>query len=823
MRAAELEVLITANDRDVARAEKAIKATGDRVEKNPLKLKADEADALAGMDRVEQAAKRIVSQATVATVDANIDRGEKNLTKVQERLDYLRSVETELDVTAEVRRAEANLSRVERNLAGLRAARATMEVDADVTDAVDGVETVEKAAKRLVSQGTALRVNANVATAQASIDSLVTDLDYLRSLGSSGVKVDADVAKAEAKLAGARAALRDLEGARAEMVVDVNEGGIRRKLSDVADFAGESGASGGKQAGAALVGGIVGALATIPIAGALAGIAHTVADTVQDAFRSGLSVEARQDRLQGLTGIDERTAGRLARVAAESYASNFGESIEANMDTTRLALQFRLIDSETTNRDARAVVDGLAGVADVLGEEVRPAGEAVAVMLRTGISKSARDAFDVLAAGAREGVNRSEDLLDTFIEYPALFSRLGLDAETSMGLLNQGLREGARNSDLVADALKEFQIRATDASTASAEGFKALGLDAEEMTAKISRGGQDARDGLDLVLTRLRETEDPVLRNAAAVALFGTQAEDLGDALFALDPKTAVDGLNGVQGAAQRMFDTIASNDKSKIDQAFRNVEVAVQGIQGILASGFSEPLAQAAEYVTKNRGPVLEFFLDMVNGALDFGEAIVEGTAAGTEAVGEFVSGPLADLAQGLGKFIGIFDITAGQDLVDFADQMRDFDDTTKATADSIRDLGNGAIEEARAKVAEFGEGAVAMGYLNDASLRLADTLSLVGTNGQGAALSLEGVDLANLGASESGLLLEQQILNAAAALEAELSAAERAGEGQSELTNRYNSARSALIDQIVQMGIGKDAAGALVDQILRTPSQAT
>lgn len=33
--------------------------------------------------------------------------------------------------------------------------------------------------------------------------------------------------------------------------------------------------------------------------------------------------------------------------------------------------------------------------------------------------------------------------------------------------------------------------------------------------------------------------KDPVKRNAAAVALFGTKAEDMGKALFALDPSKA--------------------------------------------------------------------------------------------------------------------------------------------------------------------------------------------------------------------------------------------------------------------------------------------
>lgn len=149
----------------------------------------------------------------------------------------------------------------------------------------------------------------------------------------------------------------------------------------------------------------------------------------------------------------------------------------------------------------------------------------------------------------------------------------------------------------------------------------------------------------------------------------------------------------------------------------------------------------------------------------------------------------------------------------------MLDFSEKSDVAADTIRTNLNGAIDVAREKVNGFGQDAVAMGFLNDASLRLAESIGVVATNGEGAALSMEGLDLANRGASETGLLLEQQILNAAAALETELAAAQATGEGQDELTKRYNTTRDALIAQIEQMGIGKDAAGALVDEILRTP----
>lgn len=731
LRAAELEILFTADTTDVAKAEKTVKSTGERLEKKPIKTKvdADAKDALESMDRVEESAKRIVSQRTVATVDANIERAEKSFMRVYERLDYLRSVETELDVSADIRRAEAQMSKVQRQLDGLRSARAVMEVDANTAPAED--------------------------------------------------------------------ALAEAEG-----------------------LAGEAGEDAGEAFGA----NVVAALATIPIAGAVIGVGAAAAAALVDAFNDGLQQEVRYDRLQALTGISESDALRLGRAAGEAYANTFGESIESNMDTTRLALQFDLIDEESSTRSAQKVVESLSGISDVLGEDVRPIAAAVTQLLRTGLAKSADEAFDILAAGAREGVNVSEDMLDTFTEYPALFARLGLSGAEALGLINQGLGAGARNSDLAADALKEFQIRATDASELSAEGFRILGLDAEEMTAKIAAGGAGAREGLDQVLDGLRAIEDPVARNTAAVALFGTQAEDLGEALFAMDLSNAVEQLNGVEGAAARMFETLYDNDATKVEQAKRNIEVAVEGIQGALATAFSEPLADVAEFVAQNRGPVLQFFLDLANGALDFGESLVISAADGTEAFGEFVAGPLADMVEGIASVIDVMNGFEGRpkELDELAASMRGFDDSTSATADQIRDNLLPNIDDARDRLNTFGEGAVAMGYLNDASLRLAGAIGEVGYTADGVQMSLEGIDLANLSASSSGRALEEQIRAAVSAMGEEIEAAANAGEAQEALTERYYSARDALVEQMVQMGLTEEEAQSLIDTVLATPDEA-
>ncbi|GMA33504.1 phage tail tape measure protein [Litorihabitans aurantiacus] len=742
MRAAELEVLLTANTQQVAKAEREIKATGQRIEGKPIeaKVNANAKPALEGMEEVEEAAKRIVSAKTVARIESDIEDAEAGAEKIREELDYLRALSTDVQVDADIAKAEDKLQRTERTLDGLRSARATMTVDADTSDAESEVENLADDAEDTLDEG-----------------------------GSSG--------------------------------------------------------------GAAFGKGIIAGLATIPIVGAVAKIGEAAVEGLIGAFQDGLQVEVRQDRLQALTGISEEDAARFGRIASEAYTQGYGESAAENMDTARVALQGGLLDVDGTRRDSQRVIESLAGIADVLGEDVAPVSTAVTTMLRAGLIKSSQEGFDILAAGAREGVNAQEDLLDTFIEYPALFSRLGLSGDQALGLVNQGLRAGARNSDLAADALKEFQIRATDGSEASAEGFKTLGLNAEKMTKQIAEGGDGAREGLDTVLDKLREIEDPVKRNAAAVALFGTQAEDLGDALFAMDVSTAVEGLNGVQGAAQKMFDTIASNDASQIETAKRNIEVAAEGIKGALAGAFADPLAEGAEWISQNRGPLLEFFKGLANGAFDFGDAVIEGMAAGTESIGVFVSGPLADLVEGfadtlesaslLGPLLGVLgpDLPDPQVFRDMADGMRGFETSTEQAADEMRTNLGGALDSARERFNGFIDPEITSGYLHDATLRLATAVDEVGYSADGAKLSLEGYDGANLSTAASGAELESQIRSAISAMGDEVAAAAAAGEGQDALTQRYQSSRQALQEQLTAMGLTEDQARALIDTYSAIP----
>lgn len=300
------------------------------------------------------------------------------------------------------------------------------------------------------------------------------------------------------------------------------------------------------------------------------------------AFVAGLTgmmqLDNARGKLEAQLGLTKDQSQRVGQVAGKLYSSAYGESMDdvqgaitsviQNMDGMRTASNQAL--QQTT---ARAM-----DVASVMGEEVGPVTNAVAQMMRTGLAKSSQEAFDILTRGAQTGANKAQDLLDTMNEYGTQFRKVGLDGKTAMGLIQQGLQGGARDADIVADAIKEFSIRAVDGSAGTAAGFKAIGLNAKQMAADIGKGGPSASKALDLVLSRLRGIKDPVKQSQAAVALFGTQAEDLGKSLYSLNPSTAVAALGKVSGAADQAGKSLGQTTQARFESFKRTLQQDVQG-----------------------------------------------------------------------------------------------------------------------------------------------------------------------------------------------------------------------------------------------------
>ncbi|WP_326764350.1 phage tail tape measure protein [Streptomyces sp. NBC_01591] len=327
---------------------------------------------------------------------------------------------------------------------------------------------------------------------------------------------------------------------------------LRRQLVGPAGGAGDD-------AGQAAGGGFADAFKGTPAAIGVTEIASKIGEQFTEAFTSALEQGSVTKTLANQLGSSGATASKQGAAVGRLFARGVTENFEQGAEAIRAVVSGGLVPPDSTVKQLDVIGTKMTDVANSFGTDMTLQSQAVSALLKNKLAPDATTALDLITVGFQKLGPNAEDLLDTLQEYPVQLRKLGLDAQTSLGLFQQGLQGGARNTDIIADAFKEFSIRAIDMSTTSQDAYKMLGLSASDMSAQIAKGGDSASAGLQTVLDRLRGITDPVKQNAAAVGLFGTQAEDLGSALFALDPSKASAALGDVTGAADKLGETFRS------------------------------------------------------------------------------------------------------------------------------------------------------------------------------------------------------------------------------------------------------------------------
>ena len=558
------------------------------------------------------------------------------------------------------------------------------DLASDVDKTGKKVDGLTKDLKAVAAIKAKPKIDLAIEDAQRRLTAVTKELGELRQLKATP-EVELQIKDARKRLRDVRTELKDLQNAKALIPVKADTEQAEKKIEGL----GKSGVGkvAGDEVGGDMVSGIIDALGSIPIAGAVIGAGAAIAGGILLGIKQGLQIEADRDLFGARTGLDEATAAKFGRAAGEAYANVFGDSVAANLETARTALEQGLIDPKATEADARQIIESLSGISQIMQTDIPETARAAGQMIKTGLADSAERAFDILVAGYQHGAGASADLMDTLTEYPVLFQRLGLSGEDAMGLLIQGLEGGAFNADKTADALKEFQIRATDASESSAKGFELIGLNAAEMTARIAKGGPEARAGLQEVLDGLNAIEDPVKRNTAGVALFGTQWEDMGDAIRKLDLKTAASEIGDAAGATERALKTMSDNAATQIEGARRNIEEAANGIKGALAAAFADDIEGAAKWVQANRAPIMQFFIDVINGTINAGKAFVEFSAQSLDGI--------AALADGLANVLQFI-----PGMTDGAAALKTFADSARTGAETLRTEVPAALDETRDKI---------------------------------------------------------------------------------------------------------------------------
>lgn len=406
------------------------------------------------------------------------------------------------------------------------------------------------------------------------------------------------------------------------------------------------------------------------------GLGAGIGAMVMEGFSQAMENQDANAILTAQIGGSNADMAKLGKISGDMYKNAFGDSVAEVDEVLKTVFQSGLASVSDSEDKIKGVTTQVMNYSKITGEEALPVTRAISQMLKTGLAKNATEAFDLLTKGVQKGLDKSEDLLDTVNEYGTQFRKLGLDGPQAFGLISQAIKAGARDSDIAADAIKEFSIRAIDGSTLTAQSFKGLGLDAKQMSETISQGGPKAAAALGLTLDKLRAVKDPAKQAQLAVGLFGTQAEDLGKALYAMDLDTASAQFGTVAGAAQRAGDVINDTASNKFATVGRTIK------QGIVDAITTYALPKLEEFADWFNGPGK---MTMVSWAISSGEAIL--------GFSDKTLGALQTMMPALAKFAGV-SLLAGAGLVaafnpgmavNMVKQAKGMDDWGKSAADSL------------------------------------------------------------------------------------------------------------------------------------------
>lgn len=242
----------------------------------------------------------------------------------------------------------------------------------------------------------------------------------------------------------------------------------KQSLKDVESSSGEAGNAtkglGGKfdelgdsveDVGEAVKGGVL-----MEAADQLSQIGDKIVEIGDKAKDFALETDESYGKLYATTNLSGQALKDLKGVAQDVFKSGVTDSIDEATEATAIMKQgFKDLDDTSLAKLTSQVISLSKRTGTDVQENVTGT-----TQLMNAFGLDSQKAFDLVADGYKNGLNASGDFMDTLNEYAPLFQQAGFSAQDMLSIMKNGLSNGAMNTDKVADAVKELQIRLGDGS-----------------------------------------------------------------------------------------------------------------------------------------------------------------------------------------------------------------------------------------------------------------------------------------------------------------------------------------------------------------------
>ncbi len=283
----------------------------------------------------------------------------------------------------------------------------------------------------------------------------------------------------------------------------------------------------------------------------------------------GTDYEQAMKQVAAVTGAGTEEMDAMSDSIQKIYTSGIGENLEEVAGAAALVKQqFGDIDSSTLEQ----ITQDAIAMSGIFGTDLNETLRGVnALMSNMGLS--AEEAFDYIAKGTQNGLDKSGELSDNLAEYSQIWEQAGFSAEEMFSILQNGLDSGAYNLDKVNDFVKEFSISLSDGRIE--ENVDKFSLGTRNLFAEWQNGKASQKDVFNSIISDLSNMTDQQEALSIASSVWSALGED--NAMKVITSLNNVnDTYSDVKGTMESIEEINYDNFADKTAALKRKVEMDV-------------------------------------------------------------------------------------------------------------------------------------------------------------------------------------------------------------------------------------------------------
>lgn len=334
------------------------------------------------------------------------------------------------------------------------------------------------------------------------------------------------------------------------------------------------------------------------------------------AIKTGVNQATELDdtmaKFQAQTGASSNEMNKFKNIARDVWANNFGEDVSDVADMMgRVKQQMQGI----SDVDLKNVTEDLITLRDVYGmDENETLRGAKQLMEQFGISS--KEAFDLMAKGAQNGLDYSGELGDNIAEYAGKFKQAGYSAKEYFQAMTNGVKGGSYNLDKMQDAVNEITTRMSDGTIEKA--LDSFNDKTKEVFQAYKEGGATQKDVQDAIVQDIKETTNQQeALNKASIA-FGTMGED---------------------------FNLKFITSLSSVGDEYNNVAGTMDKVKAIANGGLKNALSGLGRAFLDSFTPIGELITPILSGIIVLITLAIQGIQQGFAKVGDVISSVLSKI----------------------------------------------------------------------------------------------------------------------------------------------------------------------------------